>query len=334
MLKTLYLTHAGSVVGIRGNRAYLSFESETIKTWPLSVIDSVIVLGRVQLTTDFMAYCCEHNIGVVLASSTGRFRGELNTYPSLNLSLYKQIQHFGNKTFQRNLSETLLQAKFENASKVLKGQLRRTILSKENKEEIQKTIQLLQKAHNKIIQCKTREQHFLLEGQMAKQYFTAMSHCIDNTWHFLERNRLPPKDPINAMLSLGYNLLSNNILCMVRKHGLHPDCGILHCGDYQPNLVLDLMEPFRSVVVDACVLKLINKGQVTQSDFVFQSGQCQLTSQALKCFISEIEKKFSATFQCKQSKHLLDYRKAMDNQILSLKAHLLQKHEFITFRVN
>ncbi|WP_046007427.1 CRISPR-associated endonuclease Cas1 [Pseudoalteromonas rubra] len=333
-LKTLYLTQVGGVVGIKGNRAYLNLRGEELKTWPLNVIDAIIVLGRIQLTTDFMGYCTEHAIVVILASSTGRYRGELSTYPGFNAVLYQQIVRCGNKAFERALCEQILQAKFHNCLQVIKQQLRRRSLPESHKAQLDHVITKLTKAANRLTQTKTREHFFLLEAKIAKHYFSAIALCVNDTWQFNGRNRLPPKDPINALLSLGYNLLFNNTMCLVRKHGLHPDFGLLHCGDNQPSLVLDLMEPFRAVIVDASVLKLINKQQITPADFDFTGGQCLLKPETLKRFITVIEEKFCATFQSQRSHQVMDYRKAMHDQVQALKCHFLSQAPFSAFKVN
>ncbi len=333
VLKTLYLTQVGSVVGIRGNRAYLSFHNETVKTWPLSVLDAVIVMGRIQLTTDFLGYCSEHGILIILASSTGRYKGEVSNYPKNLDVLKKQVAQFCKSGFERSLSESVLKAKFTNCQRVLEQQARRKTLNASKCEHLNEVIKSLNKAKNQILSMTTPQQHFLLEAKVAKQYFSGLIIAVTAQWQFSGRNRLPPKDPINALLSLGYNLLFNNLLCLVRKHGLHPDIGFLHCGDYQPSLILDLMEPFRPLVVDATVLKLINKQQLRPTDFVYQGEQCLLSQDALKIFITAIEEKCVATFHCKQSKQLKDYRKAMSDQVLSLKTYLTQQSEFLAFKV-
>ncbi|WP_462160482.1 CRISPR-associated endonuclease Cas1 [Pseudoalteromonas maricaloris] len=331
-LKTLYLTQVGAVVGIRGNRAYLSIEGEVVKTWPLSVIDAVIVMGRVQLTTDFLGYCTEHSITLILASSTGRYKGELSTYPNCNAALYSQITKLGADSFHRELSTVILDAKFYHSCKVLEQQTRRSTLTQACKMQLHEIAKSLNKGVNQLRNAKTRQQQFTLEAQMAKQYFQGLALALPEEWGFTGRNRLPPKDPINALLSLGYNLLFNNLLCMVRKHGLHPDIGMLHCGDYQPSLVLDLMEPFRALVVDTTVIKMINKQQFQHDDFEVRGEQCLLTSAGLKKFITEIENKLTASFSCKRTKQLKDYRKAMNDQVLSFKMHLQSGTKFTAFK--
>jgi CRISPR-associated protein Cas1 len=330
-VKTLYLTQVGAMVGIRGNRARITLGKDEIRTIPLSVLDVVMVMGRVQLTTDFLSYCTEHQIPIILSSSTGRYKGEVTSYPSNTARITTQILFLHSWSAQRPLTETVLKAKFANSDRLLSRAKANRQLNTDATNKLSDVCSALKSAQNKLVKCKTRQQFFLLEAQCAKAYFAALRVIVDPKWQFFARNRLPPKDPVNALLSLGYSLLFNNMLCLVRAKGLHPNIGFLHSGHYQPSLVLDLMEPFRSSIIDTTVLMSINKGIITPDDFVMKDQQCLLTKTALSKFIQLIENKLTANFTDRETKSIIDYRKAMDLQIKSLNQLMDEKGPFEGF---
>jgi CRISPR-associated protein Cas1 len=108
-----------------------------------------------------------------------------------------------------------------------------------------------------------------LEGQAAALYFGVFGKCIRNpVFRFESRNRRPPRDPVNAMLSFGYTLLGTVMESAVLRVGLDPMVGVFHTPEYgRPSLVLDLIEEFRPVIVDALILRVINRREVTPEDF-------------------------------------------------------------------
>lgn len=330
-LKTLYLTQIGALAGLRGNRLYISLKNEVIKTIPLNVLDSIIVFGRIQLTTDLIAYCTEHHINLIYCSATGRYRAELNQYPNFIPNIAKQVSVLQNQLKQKIYSKAILTAKFNNSAQRLKQQSRRKGLSQQQHDKINMTLALIKKSINQLTKCNSRQAFFLVEAKVAKQYFQTLAALVDSKWQFYQRNRLPPKDPINALLSLGYNLLFNNTLCLIRKNKLHPDIGFLHSSDYQPSLALDLMEPFRASIVDATVFNVINKNILTPEDFSYQAQQCKLNKAALSKFIEILEAKLCAAFTDKTTKAVIDYRKAIDLQIQLFKQSFSQVDTFKGF---
>jgi CRISPR-associated protein Cas1 len=107
-----------------------------------------------------------------------------------------------------------------------------------------------------------------IEGIAARSYYQALQHFFPPSWQFNGRNRRPPKDPINALLSWGYGVLLARIFAVCVKAGLDPYLGFFHAiQPYRPNLVLDLMEEFRPVLVDYCVISLINSQALDPTDF-------------------------------------------------------------------
>lgn len=134
-----------------------------------------------------------------------------------------------------------------------------------------------------------------IEGAIAASYFSQFSTLLrprdfDAQWDFTKRNRRPPTDPVNAMLSFGYALLTKEFTIALMAEGLDPHWGFYHTPRHgRPSLALDLMEPLRPTIVDSAVITAINTGMVCRSDFKIGSGACVMESAARKSFIRAYE---------------------------------------------
>jgi CRISPR-associated protein Cas1 len=134
-----------------------------------------------------------------------------------------------------------------------------------------------------------------LEGICARTYYQSLQHCFPPEWNFTGRNRQPPLDPINALLSWGYGVLLARVFSAVVMAGLDPYLGFFHANlPYRPNLVLDMMEEFRPLVVDWAVLQLVKAGLLTPEDFEPSPDGTGiwLGSLAKKLFLGELERRF------------------------------------------
>ncbi len=147
----------------------------------------------------------------------------------------------------------------------------------------------------KIENANSVEQLLGLEGNLAAHYFSHFQYMLkprdfDACWEFKNRNRRPPKDPVNAMLSFGYALLAKECTVALLAEGLDPWWGLYHKPRHgRPSLALDMMEEFRPLVVDSAVISAINTGMLTASDFTRSKAACILTPKGRKAFIRAYE---------------------------------------------
>jgi len=126
----------------------------------------------------------------------------------------------------------------------------------------------MKNASQKLKICQTIEQVFGHEGNASRSYFQAISKMINPEFAFDGRNRMPPKDPFNAMISFGYTILMNEIYGELENRGLTPYGGFMHQDrERHPTLASDLLEEWRAVIVDSCVLSMIQGHEVDVEDF-------------------------------------------------------------------
>jgi CRISPR-associated protein Cas1 len=152
------------------------------------------------------------------------------------------------------------------------------------------------------------------EGMASREYFRAWRLIIGAGWGFTERQRRPPPDPVNAMLSFGYTLLVHEAIAALATAGLDAAVGFLHQSRWgRPNLALDLREEFRPLIVDAVVLRCVTTGIVRSEEFETMEGQgCRMNPRARQAFLAAYERRMLTLFAHEPSGRRVSYRVAWD----------------------
>lgn len=172
----------------------------------------------------------------------------------------------------------------------------------------------------------TAEQLLGWEGNIAARYFANFANLLrprdfDASWDFKARNRRPPRDPVNALLSFGYSLLVKECTVALLAEGLDPWWGLYHQPRHgRPALALDLMEEFRPLVVDSAVITAINNGMITASSFVVSPSGCMMTSSGRKDFIRAYESRLEQLV----THPIFDYRCSW-RSVIRVQARLLSR---------
>lgn len=155
-----------------------------------------------------------------------------------------------------------------------------------------------------------------LEGAATASYFGAFERMLAGDWRFEGRSKRPPRDPVNALLSFGYVLLANKASWAVSIVGLDPYVGYLHSSQYgKPALALDVIEPFRSVVVDSVVLTLLNNGMLTAADFEERFGAWRLSDDGRRTFLAKFEQRLNAEIQHPSFGYKASYRRCLELEV-------------------
>jgi CRISPR-associated protein Cas1 len=320
-IRSLYITTQGVVLSKKGNRLIVSKETKPISSIPLNTLDGVILFGRVHLTTDIMVYCLSHNMPVIFSSRAGSFHGILDNYSGYNETLLRQqMAHTNSLGKQLDIARFLLKSKFNNSLVIIKRIIRKREQNTKQKEQLTEFTENIRRYQNRITKENSLAALLGFEGIVAKQYFSLYQSFFEPDWKFTNRNRQPPKDPINVMLSLGYTILFNNIYILLKLQKLNPSFGYLHHGaDEQPSLVLDLMEQFRATIIDATVYKLINSKKITLSHFDTNQNACTLSKEGFVIFLNAIENKLQSKISHPFTTNICDYRRIIDIQISLMK---------------
>jgi len=318
-LRTLYLFKQGSVVHKVAGKIEVRHGGDILQKIPITQLDSIMCFGAIHLTRAVMIESFQNAMPIVLLSQGGCYQGILKPDIAMDKTLHSQQLRSHQKPLP--IAKLLIDAKLQNSITTLRRYLR---YHDAVTETLEKQLNTLTKLRKRSAFCKTLNSLRGIEGGSARIYFSVLQSIIPKDWNFKTRNRQPPQDPVNALLSLGYTVLFNNIYAFVMLREMVMEYGYLHAHYHkQPALALDMMEPFRTTIVDAVVLKLIKNNIINPNDFHYKKQACLLTSKAKKVFITALEKQLSKQLNYDALNIKTDYRRIMDLQILLLKQSLL-----------
>ncbi|RMH78953.1 MAG: CRISPR-associated endonuclease Cas1 [Calditrichaeota bacterium] len=294
----LFITEQGSRLVKRGRVLMVYKGEEKLFMYPLENITQLVVMGRVELSTGLMGLLMGSGVDTVLLTRDGRFKGRITGKASKNIFLREaQFRRRDDPAFCLSLSKRLVLAKALNA---------RTMLRRHHPPVYQDARRRLENAIHSIETAPDLSVLRGLEGSFAAFYFSLFPRLLMGNFVFTKRQKHPPPDPVNALLSLGYTLLFNTLYALVEAAGLDPYAGFFHQSSYgHPALVSDLMEPYRAPIVDRLVIGLINKNALTPEDFRQEDGKVLLTEEALKRFVEAYQKRLFAKYMVGEKREAL-----------------------------
>ncbi|MDD5456743.1 MAG: CRISPR-associated endonuclease Cas1 [Candidatus Margulisbacteria bacterium] len=263
-MPTLYLMNKDSVLGIEGDCFKVTSADGLKTTIPMLKVDAVVAFGDTQITTQAIAELLERDIPTTFLSNHGKYYGRLVSTETRNIELrIEQYKKFGDTAFRILVSRGFVQGKILNGVYLLKN------LNRYRKiEGVQKNIEDMLCSVKKLDQVQSLDSLRGYEGSASAAYFKALPFMLNESFGFSERNRRPPRDPINSMLSFSYTLLMYSVYSAVSVVGLDPGIGFFHeYTNNRPALPLDLMEEFRAILADQVVIDLINHDMVSNDDF-------------------------------------------------------------------
>ncbi len=319
-LKTLYLLKHGLVLGKESERFVIRFKGEIQQEIPSIHVDQIMVFGNVQITTQVMQFSLQKRIPIFLLSGKGYFYGVVDSFDTESVLLHQQqFLQAADCQFCLKLAIAILQGKLANSRLIL-----RRFTRHHNSPVLTEAAKQLTVIIKQLDFAIDLDQLRGYEGSAARIYFQAFASVLDPHWKFFKRNKKPPIDPVNAMLSYGYTLLFYNVYTLLRTRGLNPHVGSLHpLRQGHPALASDMMEEFRSIIVDSVVFNIAINNKLTPDDFTLPtiSGEaCLLSKDARKFFIKQLENKFNTRLQHPINGLQLDYRRCIEHQINHLVA--------------
>lgn len=266
----------------------------------------------------------QKHIPIFLLSAKGYYYGVIDAFDTESVTLHReQFLKADDHTFCLQLSAAILHGKLANSRLVLQRVKRR-----HHAPELTQAAKQLSEIIKHLPKANTLDQLRGYEGIAARIYFQAFVATLEPHWQFNKRNKNPPLDPVNAMLSYGYTLLFYNVYTFLRARGLNPHIGHLHpLRQGHPALVSDMIEEFRALMVDSVVFNIALQNKLSPDDFILpeQTGQpCLLKPEARKYFIKQLENKFNARLLHPVSGLKLDYRRCIEHQVNHLAAVIRQ----------
>jgi CRISPR-associated endonuclease Cas1 len=291
---------------------------------PLGEVSEVVVYGPISLTTPALGALLREEIPVTYASTGGWVLGHTVSTGHRNVAI-RIAQYHAAFDERRCLifSRSLVAAKIRNSRVFVRRNAKVGDIA-----ERDAALEALSRLADRAAYALDQSELLGIEGEAAARYFRLFPTMFSEAardfpeFAFDKRTRRPPADPVNAMLSLGYSLLSRTWLTVLSAVGFDPYLGFFHKPRFgRPALALDLMEPFRSVLADSTVIQVINNGEVKPAGFITSGTATNLKAHARRAFIASYERRLDQEV----THPLFGYRVSM-RRLLEVQARLLARY--------
>ncbi|HEY0945375.1 MAG TPA: CRISPR-associated endonuclease Cas1, partial [Opitutaceae bacterium] len=311
--EVLVVQKSGSQVGQRGGEFIVTVQRDVVRKLPLHQVRAIYLYGAVQMTAQAAEACLEHGIDVAYFAASGRFLGLLRGLPASGVDArLGQVRLFEQPFFRLKLARECIRAKIHN---------QRTMLMR-NGDVPDRVLRLLAEAREATDDARDLGELLGCEGAAANLYFEQFASMLKGAewkFDFQGRNRRPPRDPVNALLSLGYSILAKELAGVCHAVGLDPFLGFLHQPRYgRPALALDLMEEFRPLVADSVAITLVNRGEIDAGDFIRSANGTFLNEQGRRRFWEAWFRRLDTEVSHPEFGYKMSYRRMFEVQARQL----------------
>ena len=288
LLNTLYVTTPEAYLSKDGLNVVVSVKQQEVFRIPAINIEGIVTFGYMGASPGLMKLCSDSGISLTFLSPNGRFVSRVQGATHGNVLLRKaQYALSDDEEWSLHVAQLMIAAKIQNYRNIL----RRYIRDYGDCQEVDAAVRVLDANNRYALHAEDKTKLMGFEGIASNAYFEVLPKLILNqkeAFPFNGRNRRPPKDAVNAMLSLAYTLIANDCAAALETVGLDPYVGFLHAlRPGRTSLALDMMEEFRAYLGDRFVLSLINKRQITPKDFLYQGDNgVVMTDKGRKTFIA------------------------------------------------
>lgn len=310
----LYVQQQGAFVGKSGDRVTVSLKGEKLTDARLLDVSQLCLFGNVMLSAPLISELAARGVPVCHFSYGGWFNAVTAGLVHKNVEL--RIQQYAvaaDPLASLAVARSIVAAKVRNGRVLIRRQLKERGLG----DRHHPAVVAMGEYRRRIEDCRQAESLLGLEGMAAKTYFAEYFKLLP-PWSRGEvdgRNRRPPTDPANAVLSFLYALLTKELHIATQSVGLDPMLGVYHRPRYgRPSLALDLAEEFRPLVVDSAVLTLFNNGELKEGDFVQRAGAVALTDAGRRRTIAAFERRLATEVTHPLFGYRVEYRRVLEVQ--------------------
>ncbi len=274
LLNTLYVTTPEAYLSKDGLNVVVSVRQEEIFRIPVHNIEQIVTFGYMGASPGLMKLCADSNVSLTFLSPQGRYISRSQGPTRGNVLLRKaQYKHSDEPEYSLHLSQLFIAGKIQNYRNILC----RFVRDNGEDEAVSHAAECLARCKRNVLAATSIDSIRGIEGEAATCYFGVFSRLILNQkadFVFEGRNRRPPKDAVNAMLSFVYTLICNDMTSALETVGLDPYVGFMHTlRPGRASLALDMMEELRAYLGDRLVLSLVNRKQITVKDFIKQGDE-------------------------------------------------------------
>lgn len=318
-MAVLYIKEQGAYIQKNGEVLTVTKNGAKLLDVPMIHVENVSIIGNVQITTQALHMLMERGIDVSYFSYSGKYLGHTAAEASKNIFLrFEQYNFYLNSQKRLTMAKIIVDNKIRNQISLIKHH-RWNGIDYDWKQDIAQ----MEKHRISLIDKKTPNEVLGIEGICSQIYFRTFGKMLKCDFSFHGRNRRPPKDPVNVIISLAYTLLTKEVSNALDAESFEAYLGFLHGIRYgRKSLALDIIEEFRQPVVDRLVILLFNKRMLGKYDFEFPGdGTVILNEDGFRKFCTEYERWMNGKNAASGEK---SYRNVIRTQVAGLKKAIMR----------
>ena len=331
-MATLYISREDGMLGKQGEAlCYKKGRTGAGEAFPARLIDDVVIFGYGSVSTPAIHLMLDNNIPLHFIDEKGLYKGCITSGRGRGYAIKRlQMNAALDRDMSAGIARSLIKSKLNNQLATLRRWLNR---NRADDIALYHACEDLKKILNYLPACEDIDTIRGVEGAGAAVYFSVFGRLLRNPWFFRGRNKRPPKDPVNAMLSFGYTLLLAHVTSAVAIAGLDPCVGFIH-PEFRgrPSMALDLMEEYRSQVIDRLVLSITNQMLLKTENFLpTKEGGVYMDGEARKTFLNCYLKRMNERVKNKTTGSVSTYRNHIFASACYLVSHLRTGKEYLPF---
>lgn len=326
MKKTIYVFNDGEFKR-KDNTLYYETE-EGKKFLPVEDIKEIIVFGEVTLNKRFLEFLSQKEIILHFLNNYGYYIGSFYPREHLNSGymILKQAEYYLDEEKRLTIAKQFVKGAAANIQEVIGYYVNRG-------KNINEPLNVITNLYKYIDNCDSVENLMAIEGNIRDQYFKCFNEILNKEdFMFNGRNRRPPQDRINALISFGNTLAYTVVLSEIYKTHLDPRIGYLHTTNFRRfTLNLDVAEIFKPILVDRLIFSLIGRNMLRKNHFEKKLDGILLNDNGRRVFVEEWENRLRATIKHRQLGREVSYRRLIRMELYKLEKHLIGEQEFKPF---
>ena len=323
-MAVIYVKEQGALVHKKGGCIAVSRNAQQMTEIPGSGIEGVALMGNVQITAQALHFLLQQGIDISHYSYGGQYLGQTAAESSKNIFLrFPQYELYNNDCRRMDFAKRIVSNKISNQLQMICSH------RWEEYPEWKADAAQIRRMREKVSEAETTNELLGIEGRCSNIYFRSFGHMFRCDFVFRGRNRRPPRDPINAIISLGYTFLTKEICSALEAESFEAYLGFLHGIRYgRKSLALDIIEEFRQPVIDRMALKLFNKRMLSKYDFETEGDSVILNTDGFRKFCTEYEKWMTRKTDGGSGP---GFRREIRKQIAALKQSIQNGTEYVPF---
>ena len=324
-MSVLYVKEQGATLQKMGDRILVTKNGNQLLDIPVFQIENLAVIGNVQITTQALHMLMEKGVDVSYFTYSGKFLGSAAAEASKNIFLrFEQYSYYLDERKRLEMAKIITDNKIRNQMAMIRHYRRKDI-----EYDWLADLKQMENVRLTLAGKETPNEILGVEGMCSNIYFSAFGHMLDCEFSFHGRNRRPPRDPVNVIISLAYTFLTREVSNGLDSESFEPYLGFLHGIRYgRKSLALDIVEEFRQPIVDRLVLLLFNKRMINRMDFEEEEDRVLLTESGFQKFCKEYERWINGKNSYSGDS---SFRNRIHSQIALLKKSIRENTEYKPF---